>query len=84
MWDPAGDDRWALPDDVRHLLLRVDDVLAELHDRTVHRYRASGPVVDENWPLTDAGYIDSEELAEVVESDEQGWAVLADRVGRST
>lgn len=83
MWTPTGEGRWTMEDDVRHLLLRVGDVMAELHDRTVHRYQVSGEVEAE-WPLSAAAYVDSEELVEVVESDEQGWAVLAERGGRAT
>jgi len=84
MWNAAGVDRWTMADDVRHLLLRVGDVMAELHDRTVHRYRVSGQVAAESWPLADAAYLDTEELPEPVESDEQGWAVLAEHGERPT
>ena len=84
MWDLVDDSRWSLPDDVRHLLLLADGVLAELHGQTVHRYRAPEQIDDPAWPLADAAWIDTVVLDEPPATDEQGWDVLAARAGAPT
>lgn len=82
MWTVVSDTRWHLDDEVRHLLLLADGVLAELHDQTVHRYRAPEQITDPVWPLADAAWIDTEVLEQPVTSDEQAWDIMAIRAGR--
>lgn len=77
MWTQLADlDRWSMGDTVRHLLLRVNQHLIELHDITVHRY--AGQVTDPAWPLNDATWKATRVNASLADLDDEAiWPALA-------
>jgi hypothetical protein len=86
MWITAGDNRWDwTADDDRHLMLLdpTTRLFAELHGQWVHRYRAPEPI-DQEWPLTGAEHIDTVLRDDPIDSDEQGWTVLAEAAKAAT